>query len=119
MRKEEKQALVAELYQHMKIATYNSSYSNLYAGLQGKDRGLGLTHFKIMEFYVFLGKNPNLTDEEIREILNSNNKFSFLRKLDNLIPNLFEELKVHGVSYIKNAYIVAIKGTKELNVPII
>lgn len=117
MKNEERKKLVVELYNRIKIAKLNSTVSNFYNTYKPTSRkGLGQTHFQIMEFYLFLKENPNLTDEEIREILNSNNKFSFLRKLDNLIPNLFEELKVHGVSYIKNAYITAKNGSKELRV---
>ena len=63
-----------------------------------------------------LKDNPELTNDEIREILNSNNKFSNLRKLDKLIPNFFEELKEHGISYIENLYNAKKNGVKSLNI---
>lgn len=61
-------------------------------------------YFQIAQFYNFLKENPNLTNEDILEILNSNNKFSFLRKLDKLIPDFYEELKLHGPMCIATTY---------------
>ena len=69
MENEVRKKLVVELYNRIKKAQYDASYNNLYAGLQGKIRGKGQEHFQIMEFYLFLKENPNLTNEEIREVL--------------------------------------------------
>ena len=98
MTKEQKQTLVMQLYNDIKFANQNAKVSEKY-----KD-GLTKEHYHISAFYWFLKTNESLTSEEIREILSSNNKFSFLRKLDNLIPNLFEELKTRGVYYIESLY---------------
>ena len=61
-------------------------------------------YFQVAQFYNFLKENPNLTNDDITEILNSNNKFSFLRKLDKLIPDFYEELKLHGPMTIATTY---------------
>lgn len=54
-------------------------------------------YYQIAEFYNFLEENEDLTLEEIREILKSKPiEYGFLRKLDKLIPDFFEELKHHG-----------------------
>lgn len=98
MEKEQKQVLVAQLYNDINFANHNAKISEKY-----KD-GLTKEHYHISAFYWFLKTNYSLTNEEIGEILKSNNKFSILRKLDNLIPNFFEELKTYGVDYIENLY---------------
>ena len=111
MTKEQKQFLVSVLYNDIKFANQNAKVSEKYGD------GLTKEHYHISAFYWFLKTNESLTSEEIREILSSNNKFSFLRKLDNLIPNLFEELKDHGITYVENLYVAYKKGYESLNVP--
>ena len=69
---------MAQLYNDIKFANQNAKISEKY-----KD-GLTKEHYHISAFYWFLKTNYSLSNDEIREILNSNNKFSFLRKLDNL-----------------------------------
>ncbi|MBQ8615631.1 MAG: hypothetical protein IJ415_03595 [Clostridia bacterium] len=98
MEKEQKQKLVAKLYNDIKFANQNAKISEKYGD------GLTKEHYHISAFYYFLKTNASLTAVEIKEILNSNNKFSLLRKLDNLIPNFFEELKTYGIDYIENLY---------------
>ena len=100
MEKETKQKLVAKLYNDIKFANQNAKVSEKY-----KD-GLMKEHYHISAFYHFLKENKNLTEGEVREILSSNNKFSMLRKMDNLIPNFFNELKDHGITYIENLYVM-------------
>lgn len=110
MEKEQKQVLVAKLYNDIKFANQSAKTSEKY-----KD-GLTKEHYHISAFYWFLKTNENLTSKEIREILSSNNRFSFLRKLDNLIPNFFEELKTYGITYVENLYNKSNYGQKELGV---
>ena len=63
-------------------------------------------YFQIVEFYNFLQENPDLTTNEIREVLKGKTlKFAFLRKLDQLIPDLFDELKQHGPGSIATHYV--------------
>ena len=111
MTKEQKQTLVAKLYNDIKFANQSAKVSEKHGD------GLTKEHYHISAFYWFLKDNSNLTNEEIREILYSNNKFSFLRKLDYAIPNLFEELKDHGITYVENLYVAYKKGNEALNVP--
>ncbi|MBR4998512.1 MAG: hypothetical protein IKY10_01410 [Clostridia bacterium] len=114
MEKEEKQKLVVELYKKIKIAKLQAQTRD---GVDKDDlflkpKGIRLNpkyitekeYFQIAQFYKFLKENPELKDEEIREILNANNKFSFIRKLDGKIPDLFSELKLHGPMYIATDY---------------
>ena len=98
MKKEQKQFLVALLYNDIKFANQNAKVSEKYSD------GLTKEYYHISAFYYFLKTNESLTNEEIRELLKSNNRFSFLRKLDSLIPNLFEELKTYGIDYIENLF---------------
>ena len=111
MTKEQKETLVAKLYNDIKFAKLSTKVSEKYGD------GLSKEHYHISVFYWFLKDNPNLTNEEIREILYANNRFSFLRKLDYAIPNLFEELKDHGITYVENLYVAYKKGYEALNVP--
>ena len=111
MQKEEKQFLVKKLYNDIKFANLSKRVSEKH-----KD-GLGKEHFHISAFYYFLKDNENLKDDEIREVLYANNKFSLLRKLDYAIPNLFEELKEHGITYVENLYLAYKNGYEALNVP--
>ena len=106
MENEVRKKLVVELYKKMQFAKFqaevkeNTNKDDLIL----KPKGARINpkyisdkeYFQIAQFYVFLKENPDLTDEEIREILNHNNKFSFIRKLDSKIPDLFSELKLHG-----------------------
>ena len=98
MEKEQKQVLVAQLYNDIKFANQSAKISEKY------DDGLTKEHYHISAFYWFLKTNESLTTVEIKEILKSNNKFSILRKLDSLIPNFFEELKLYGIDYVENLY---------------
>lgn len=111
MEKEQKQRLVAKLYNDIKFANQSAKVSEKY-----KD-GLTKEHYHISAFYYFLKGNENLTKYEIRRILDSNNKFSLLRKMDSLIPNFFEELKINGIDYVENLYTTQKKGYEALNVP--
>ena len=111
MEKEEKQKLVAKLYNDIKYANQCEKVSDKHQD------GLSKEHFHISAFYYFLKDNESLTECEIREILNSNNKFSILRKLDNLIHNFFEELKDHGIAYVENLYKSHKNGTEALSIP--
>lgn len=114
MEKETRKNLVVKLYNKMRFAKFQAEIQDKSDkdSLFIKPKGMKLNpkyisdkeYFQIAQFYVFLKENPNLTDDEIREILNSNNKFSFLRKLDNLIPDLFSELKLHGPMCIATDY---------------
>ena len=52
-------------------------------------------YFQIVALYEFLKDNEDLSNEEVRAMLKSRLKFSFLRKLDKKIPNMFEELREH------------------------
>ena len=111
---EERKKLVVELYKKMKFAKLqaetkeNVNKDDLFL----KPKGARINpkylsdkeYFQIAQFYTFLKENPNLTDEEIREILNCNNKFSFIRKLDSKTPDLFSELKLHGPMCIATSY---------------
>ena len=114
MEKEERKKLVVQLYKKMQFAKFqaetqkDSNKDDLFL----KPKGARINpkylsdkeYFQIAQFYVFLKENPDLTDEEIREILKSNNKFSFIRKLDSRIPDLFSELKLHGPMTIATDY---------------
>ena len=63
-------------------------------------------YYQIAEFYNFLTENEDLTDEEIREVLKYKFiNYKFLRKLDKLIPDFFEELKMHGPMSVAIRYI--------------
>ena len=63
-------------------------------------------YFQIAEFYNFLKENEDLTDEEIREVLQAKFvNYRFLRKLDKLIPDFFEELKFHGPMSVAIRYV--------------
>lgn len=53
-------------------------------------------YFQIAQFYTFLKDNEDLTNSEVRKILKSKKKFKFLLELDSLIPDLFDELRLHG-----------------------
>ncbi|MBO5955007.1 MAG: hypothetical protein J6Q13_03475 [Clostridia bacterium] len=110
MEKAERKSLVVKLYNDIKFANLSTNFSKKY------NENLNKTHYHISALYFFLKDNPELTDDEIREILNSNNKFSNLRKLDKLIPNFFEELKEHGISYVENLYNAKKNGVKSLNI---
>ena len=124
MEKEERINLVVKLYKKMQFAKFQaetqdrSDKDNLF--LQPKGYRINpkflskKQYFKIAQFYVFLKENPDLTDEQIKEVLNSNNKFSFLRKLDSLIPDFFEELKLHGPMTIAVDYASRKQTNKEL-----
>ena len=114
MQKEERKGLVVKLYNKMRFAKFqaevkeNKDNNSLFV----KPVGYTLNpkyishkeYFQVAQFYNFLKENPNLTNEDIREILNSNNKFSFLRKLDKLIPDFYEELKLHGPMTMATTY---------------
>ena len=114
MEKEDRKKLVVELYKKMQFAKFqaqtkeNGDKDDLFL----KPKGARINpkylsdkqYFQIAQFYVFLKENPNLTDEEIREVLKSNKKFSFIRKLDINTPDLFSELKLHGPMVIATDY---------------
>lgn len=114
MENEVRKKLVVELYKKIKFAKFQAQTRHLdnKDDLFLKPKGMRLNpkyisekeYFQIAQFYVFLKENPNLTDEETREILNCNNKFSFIRKLDSKIPDLFDELKLHGPMVIATDY---------------
>jgi len=114
MQKEERKGLVVNLYQRVQFAKQvqskferSSVEDDLFIKLGGFSTPKNLArdkYFQIAQFYNFLKENPDLTDEEIREILNCNNKFSFIRKLDSKIPDLFSELKLHGPMTIATDY---------------
>ena len=113
MENEERQKLVVELSKKMQIAKVQggikkpSVENDLFLKLGGfiiPEDISRKNYFQIAQFYVFLKENPDLTDEEIREILNCNNKFSFIRKLDSKIPDLFSDLKLHGPMTIATDY---------------
>ena len=129
MEREEKQNLVAKLYNNLRFAKIKADMQtnnekNEKKEIYTKAKGIRINskylsnkeYFQIVEFYEFLKENPNLTNDEIREILNSNNKFSFLRKLDQTVPDLFEELKDHGVMYVAVSYVNKKHGFKSLNI---
>ena len=109
MEKETKQILVSKLYRDIK-----------FSGLvqEGKKHSTELEKVRIhsLLFYSFLKENEKLTDDEIREVLNANNKFSLLRKLDSLLPNFFNELKMHGPVEIERLYVELKKGDKGFEV---
>lgn len=113
MENEVRRKLVVELYKKMQIAKVQggikkpSVENDLFLKLGGfiiPEDISRKNYFQIAQFYVFLKENPDLTKDEIREILKSNNKFSFLRKLDVRTPDLFEELKLHGPMVIAIDY---------------
>lgn len=114
MEKEERKKLVVQLYKKMQFAKFQAETQDKKdkASLILKPKGARINpkylsdkeYFQIAQFYVFLKENPNLTDEEIREVLKSNNKFSFIRKLDSRTPDLFSELKLHGPMCIATDY---------------
>ena len=113
MENEVRKKLVVELYKKMQFAKVQggikkpSVENDLFLKLGGfiiPEDIPRKNYFQIAQFYVFLKENPDLTDEEIREILNCNNKFSFIRKLDSKIPDLFDELKLHGPMVIATDY---------------
>ena len=114
MENEVRKKLVVELYKKMQFAKFQAetrkeaNKDDLFL----KPKGARINpkylsdkeYFQIAQFYVFLKENPDLTDEEIREILKSNKKFSFIRKLDINTPDLFSELKLHGPMTIATDY---------------
>ena len=117
MENEERQKLVVELYKKMQFAKFQAETQDIQDKKQKESVYVhnselkinpkylsNKQYFQIAQFYVFLKENPDLTDEEIREILNCNNKFSFIRKLDSKIPDLFSELKLHGPMTIATDY---------------
>ena len=129
MEKEERKSLVVNLYKKLNLAKFKadiekSADKNSQKDVFHKPRGLRINpkylsqkqYFQIAEFYVFLHENSSLTDGEIREILNSNNKFSFLRKLDKVIPDFFTELKDHGVMTMATTYVNMKFGKYALNI---
>lgn len=66
-------------------------------------------YFQLAQFYQFLINNPDITEDDARELLNSKIKFSYLRRVDKLVPNFISELKHHGpmsiaISYIENKH---------------
>ncbi len=61
-------------------------------------------YFQIVALYEFLKDNEDLSNEEVRAMLKSRLKFSFLRKLDKKIPNMFEELREHGPKCVAIMY---------------
>ena len=114
MENEVRKKLVVELYKKIQFAKFqaqtkeNGEKDDLFL----KPKGARINpkylsdkqYFQIAQFYVFLKENPDLTVEEIREILKSKNKFSFIRKLDINTPDLFSELKLHGPMVIATDY---------------
>ena len=122
MEKEERKSLVVKLYNDIKFANLSTDlnkrhFANMNTELCEKfNENLTKTHYHISALYFFLKDNPDLTNDEIREILKSNNKFSNLRKLDKLIPDFFEELKAHGIGYVENLYNAKKNGVKSLNI---
>ena len=124
MENEVRKKLVVELYQRIQFAKQvqsgfkrSSVEDDLFLKLGGFSTPTNLTrskYFQIVQFYLFLKENPNLADEEIREILNSNNKFSFIRKLDSKTPDLFNELKLYGPMVIATDYASRKQTNKEL-----
>ena len=114
MENEVRKKLVVELYKTMRIADFQAkrrkdeNKDDLFL----KPKGARINpkylsdkqYFQIAQFYVFLKENPDLTNEEIREVLKSNNKFSFIRKLDINTPDLFSKLKLHGPMVIATDY---------------
>lgn len=61
-------------------------------------------YFQIVALYEFLKDNEDLSNDEVRAILKSRLKFSFLRKLDKKIHNMIEELRDHGPKYVAIMY---------------
>ena len=61
-------------------------------------------YFQIVALYEFLKDNEDLSNEEVKAMLKSRLKFSFLRKLDKKIPNMIEELREHGPKYVAIMY---------------
>jgi len=125
MQKEERKGLVVNLYQRVQFAKQvqskferSSVEDDLFIKLGGFSTPKNLArdkYFQIAQFYNFLKENPNLTNEDIRKILNSNNKFSFLRKLDKLIPDFYEELKLQGPMTIATTYASRKHMNEQLN----
>ena len=113
MENEGRKKLVVELYKKMQFAKFQASTKkagdkdDLFLKQETKLNPKYISdgeYFQIAQFYMFLKENPNLTDEEIREVLKSNRKFSFIRKLDSRTPDLFSELKLHGPMSIATDY---------------
>lgn len=114
MQKEDRKNLVVKLYNKMQIAKRQAEVKEDRDNNSLFVKPVGYTlnpkyishkeYFQVAQFYNFLKENPDLKDDEIKEILNSNNKFSFLRKLDKLIPDFYEELKLHGPMTIATTY---------------
>ena len=114
MQKEERKGLVVKLYNKMRFAKFQAEEKEDRDNNSLFIKPVGYTlnpkyisrkeYFQVAQFYTFLKENSELTNEDIREILNSNNKFSFLRKLDKLIPDFYEELKLHGPMSIATTY---------------
>lgn len=61
-------------------------------------------YFQIVALYEFLKDNEDLSNEEVKAMLKSRLKFSFLRKLDKRFPNMIEELREHGPKYVSIMY---------------
>lgn len=61
-------------------------------------------YFQIVALYEFLKDNEDLSNEEVRAMLKSRLKFSFLRKLDKKISNMLEELREHGPKCVAIMY---------------
>lgn len=61
-------------------------------------------YFQIVALYEFLKDNEDLSNEEVKTMLKSRLKFSFLRKLDKRFPNMIEELREHGPKYVSIMY---------------
>ena len=114
MENEERKKLVVKLYDKMRFAKSQakSKEDKDNNSLFVKPVGYSLNpkyishkqYFQIAQFYNFLKENPELTNEDIKGILNTNNKFSFLRKLDKSMPDFLEELKMHGPMCIATTY---------------
>lgn len=66
-------------------------------------------YLKIVQLYLLLKENDNLSENDIRNILKTKHKFAFLLKVDKVVPDFFNVLKLRGpmntaINYVERRY---------------
>lgn len=90
--------------EHKKLELKNKDNRVIFSKAEFADEintnsNLKLNYRELAVLYAFVRNNPQLTDDELSKMLKKN-RLKFLRECEKTIPDFFEELRVHGPSYI-------------------
>ena len=115
MKKEERKSLIAELIGRIEFEKISCIQDKevILGEVENRINGRKTNTLKIparqMDQLValskFLRKNSNVTQEDLNYLLKTKwIKFKFLRKINNMMPDLLDEIKNHGPQHVAIYY---------------